>query len=218
MTTPTHARQQSNATVLSLLSQLRPSPKRHHFRVKPSATVHKSRGPMQGQLDEMMVQTTLAQAKAMEAVISKNTGPPGPAGVPGIAGIQGPPGPPAPPSTFWAGNLIGITGSSLVLAPQTAANAKTISLDVTATQLTLPAGTYHLTYTLNAATSTAESSVMFHDAAGPLLVSRSQSTTSAQQLFIGNVVKMYPNGTTLTVTQTGLVEVRNGSVFISKLQ
>lgn len=230
-----------HTTVLSMLAALRPPPKRHQFRVKHAATTASSpRSGIKPDMSEVLEQTALAQAHAVEntmnmkrAARSGPAGPPGTAGqdgIPGARGEVGPTGPAGPagqPSlaVFWAGSFTGITGASLTMAHQTAANSNLISLDPTFTQLTLPSGAYQLTYTVSAKVSDSLTSgvctVMFRDGSGPLLVSKSQSTITDKsdriQQFTGSVVKMYPTGTALNVVHTNVSELLNGTIFIQKL-
>lgn len=218
-----------------LLAQVRPTPKRHHFRVKPAQAIHKPRPNIKGQLDELMTRTVLAQAETVKtasqirAGMYGRRGEPGPQGLPGLDGVpgekgergeQGPPGQDAV-HTFWAGTTTGLKGASVLLTHQTSANTHVIGLDETKTQLTLPAGTYHLSYTINSktnpSTSTTEpASIVFHDSVGPLLVSQSQHIAS-HATFAGSMVKIYPQGTHLSLRHTHLTDIQNGTVFIQKL-
>jgi len=217
-----------------LLDQIRPAPKRHHFRVKPAQVVHKPRPVIKGPLDEIMNRTLLAQAESVKMATQIRSGMAlkvGPQGAPGNPGLDGQPGekgergdqgPKGEDAVhiFWAGTTTGVTGASILLSHQTSANTHVIGLDETKTQLTLPAGTYHLSFNINSKTSVDEktppASVVFHDTAGPLLVSQSQHT-SPHATFSGSTVKIYPQGTTLHLQHTHLTDIQNGTVFIQKL-
>jgi hypothetical protein len=54
---------------------------------------------------------------------------------------------------------------------------------------------------------------MFYDSVGALLVTKSEGQTH----FGGSIVKMYPEGTTLTLRESGVNAIKNGTVFVHKL-
>ena len=138
------------------------------------------------------------------------TGPSGERGLSGVDGVQ----------HFWAGSVVGITGTQLMLAPQTASNSSLITLSNST--ITIPSGVYTVVYTINAvvATGTNIAKTVVTDSNGPLVVSTSeheQESVLRTQQFSGSLAKLYPAGSSLSISSSGIASIKNGSLIITKL-
>lgn len=145
-------------------------------------------------------------------------------GVDGCTGAQGPRGEPGKDGVqhFWAGSLNGFEQQLVTFSAQSAANSQLMSMKGN-TALQVPSGAYKIDYTVNAelAAGTGVATAVVCDTNGPVQVSRAERSLSAEsgihEQFTGSMVKLYPNGTTLSLSVSGVDTVRNGSLFVMKL-